>query len=314
VKRLCIYVFLIILFTTFGCAKSSSALATVNKMEISKAEFDKQMVLTEISYSINGYTFPKSGKELDSLKEEVLSNVTQSYMLVDLAKKKGIKIDEDTAKMQSQELIKYVISLYGSEEKYEKFLKEKDQKRKDFDGYLFELAKSNEYMYNLYDEITKGISVTSDEVKEYYQNNSKKYNYSTVSVMNIEVKDEKTANSIYNEITNKKLKFKDAMIENKDKNSVLSVSDLGAIDYASREKEFSEIAFAMKVGEISKPIKSNNSYNIIYLYQKDEQEPMVFDEVKDTVEADLLSQKRSVKYENYLETEKKAYKIKTINN
>lgn len=312
-KRVFLGIFLIILLITTGCTKSSSVVATVNDMEISKEEFDKQMVLTEISYGINGYTFPESGEELESIKEEMLVNVAESYMLVDLAKKKGIEIDEDTAKTQSEELITFVISLYGSEEKYEEFLKEKDQKRKDFDAYLLELARSNEYMYNLYDEITKDISVTSDEVKEYYQENSKNYDYSTVSVMSIQVEDEKTANSIYTDITNNKVEFEEAMVENEEKDGVLSVSDLGAIYYGSNEKEFSEIAFAMEVGEISEPFKSGDSYFVIYLYNKDEQEPMAYDEIKDTVEADLLTQKKSTVYEEYVKTEKEAYTI-TIGN
>lgn len=311
-KRILIGLLLLTLLFS-GCTKKSNVVAKVNDTEIYQEELDRQMVLTEISYTVNGYEFPSSAKGLEELEEKMLNNIVESYVLVDIAKNKGIDIDEEEANSQSKALIEGLLAIYGTEEAYEGFLNEKGQKRADFESYLLDLSRSNEYIYNLYDEVTSGISVTEDEAKAYYQENSKYYSYSTVSVLGIETEDEKRAKDIRDEILQDGLPFEEAIGKFQDADGVIRASDYGDLYYGDMGQEFSDQAFAMEIGEMSKVFKGEASYFIIYLYDKDVQDSIAYDEIKSTVEGDLLQQKRYSKYDEFFNSQKDKYSI-TKNN
>ncbi|MPW24971.1 hypothetical protein GC105_04105 [Alkalibaculum sp. M08DMB] len=311
-KRVFLIIILILIFVNAGCTAGSSAIATINDKEIFRQELDMQMVLTEVSYNINGYEMPVKGNELEDLEQEMLNNVLESYMLVDLAIEKGIEIDEDAAVEQSESLIDGLISIYGSEENYENFLKEKGQNRKKFDEYIFELARTNEYIYDLYDEVTKDISVEATEIKSFYDENIMYYNYSTASVLGMQIEDEDTANVIHREILGKEQEYDETMLEYEAKTGVISVIDYGILYYSDMTKDFSDIAFNTNVGEISKPFSSEDAYFIIYVYDKEDQEAMPYDEIKDTVESDLLNEMKMTQYNEYFESKKSSYDIKIL--
>lgn len=292
-----------------GCKSNTEVVATINDKKIVKEQLNRQLVLTEISYSINGYDFPNSGETRKDLEKKLINKLVESYVLVDVAKNEGIEIQEKEALAQRDSLIETIISLYGSNEKYNEFLKGKGQDRDAFDEYLLGLAKESEYISKLYEKITKSISVNSEEISNYYDEHIKYYNYSMKSIMDIEAKDQNTVQKIYNELKKKDLSFEEALKEFEDKNDV-NASDLGTVYYSSNEKEYSEIVFSTKVGEMSSVFESQGKYHIIYVYDENIQEPIPYEQVMERVEKDLLKETKDQAYKNYIEGQMKDYDIR----
>ncbi|KAB2337126.1 peptidylprolyl isomerase PrsA [Cytobacillus depressus] len=127
----------------------------------------------------------------------------------------------------------------------------------------------------------KDIKVTEKEVKEYYEKNYK----SEIKARHILVEDEKTANEVEKKLK-EGAKFEDLAKEySKDPGSAANGGDLDWFGPGKMVPEFDKAAFALKVNEISAPIKSEFGYHIIEVTDKKEKKP--FDEVKDKMEYDL---------------------------
>jgi peptidyl-prolyl cis-trans isomerase C len=67
--------------------------------------------------------------------------------------------------------------------------------------------------------------------------------------------------------------------------------DLGFFTRGQMLKPFEDAAFALKVGEISKPVKTQFGWHIIKVEERRKQPPPTFDEVKDAITAQLVQQK-----------------------
>lgn len=136
---------------------------------------------------------------------------------------------------------------------------------------------------------TDGVTVSDDEVKQYYD--SKKYE---VKASHILVADEKTANEVLDKLKNG-AKFADLAKQystdtsNKDKGG-----DLGYFSFDDMVYPFSQKAFSMKVGEISDPVKTKYGYHIIKLVDKREKKDVnlqPYDKMKDQIHSQLLQKK-----------------------
>lgn len=308
-KRAQLVFILAILLLVSGCTSNNDVVATINDEKILKEELNKQLVLTEISYGINGYDFPASGGPRRELEENLIKKLAQTYVLVDIAKNEGIEIEEEKALTQKDTLVETIVSLYGDNESYNNFLKEKNQTRDAFDQYLLDLAKENEYITGLYEKVTENKSVHSEQVSSFYEDHIEYYNYSTKSIMRIEAQDQHKLEKIYNEIQKRDLSFEEALKEFKDESGV-DTSNIGPTYYSSNKKEYSDIVFSTKVGEMSSVFESQGKYYIIYVYDENIQEALPYEQVMARVEEDFLKETKDVAYKNYVEAQIKNYHIR----
>ncbi len=292
-----------------GCTSNSDVVATINDENIVKEQLNKQLVLTEISYALNGYDFPSGGGQRKDLEEKLIKELAESYVLAHLAKNEGIEIEEQKALAQRDTLVDTIVSFFGSDEQYHEFLKEKGQDKDGFDEYLLDLAKENEYISKLYEIITQNTSIRSEEMLTYYEEHIEYYNYSSKSIINIEAEDQKTAQKMYNRIKKKKLSFEEVLKEFEGQKGV-DVSDLGPTYYSSNEQEYSEIVFLTKVGEVSSVFESGGKYHIIYVYDEDIQESIPYEEAMTRVEKDVLKATKDAAYKNYVEEQMENYHIR----
>ena len=70
----------------------------------------------------------------------------------------------------------------------------------------------------------------------------------------------------------------------------------GLLDFFGRGKmvpEFEEAAFAMKAGEISKPVKTNYGYHLIQLVEKRPAKDRTLDEVRNEIASNLIAREKS---------------------
>lgn len=185
-------------------------------------------------------------------------------------------------------------------EKYEvtdKELDEKIQQLKDDLGANFEMTLQ-QYGYKSEDDLKKtmklgmlqekaamkDIKVTDKELKEYYDNYKPE-----IKARHILVEDEAKANEIKQKLDGG-AKFEDVAKESStDPGSAQNGGDLGWFGAGKMDPEFENAAYALKVNEISAPVKTQFGYHIIQVTDKKEKKS--YDEMKKQMEYEVKSSK-----------------------
>ncbi|AIE59249.1 peptidylprolyl isomerase [Bacillus methanolicus] len=126
----------------------------------------------------------------------------------------------------------------------------------------------------------KEVKVTEDELKKYYENYKPE-----IRARHILVADEKTAKEIKKKLDNG-AKFEDlAKKYSTDTLSAKKGGDLGWFGAGEMVPEFEKAAYALKVNEISDPVKTEHGWHIIQVTDKKEKKP--FDKMKNELEYKL---------------------------
>ncbi len=277
--------FVFIVFLTVSCSTKKDVVATVNGENITNAEYKKafDQVKAQIEsspqYTKDIWDQDYQGKKfLDVVKENVLDSLIAQKLLVQEALKNNIAVTD-----------KEIADEYQKEKEVNKDITKEDVK-----NYLL--------INKLFDEYTKDVKVTEEELKKYYEDN--KEQFEVVKASHILVVDEKTAEDIYNRL----MKGEDFATLAKEYSVDTATKDqggdLGEFPHGVMVPEFDQVVFSLKKGEISKPVKTDYGYHII---KSDGVIIKPFDEVKDTIESYLLDDKKNqVIIEKYDALEKAA--------
>ncbi|MEY2191678.1 foldase protein PrsA [Bacillus sp. OV166] len=150
----------------------------------------------------------------------------------------------------------------------------------------------------------KGVKVTEKELKDYYATYQPE-----IKARHILVADEKTANEVKKKLDGG-AKFEDmAKQYSTDEGSKANGGDLGWFGTGKMDPDFEKAAYALKVNEISAPVKSQFGYHIIQLTDKKEKKP--YAEMKDEIETQVKSSKLTTEEINKaMERELKAADVK----
>jgi len=276
-----------IVFLLVSCSAKKEVVATVNGENITNAEyrkaFDQVKAQIESSpqYTKDIWNQDYEGKKfLDVVKENVLDSLIAQKLLLQEALKNNITVTD-----------KEIEEEYQREKEFNKDITKEDVK-----NYLL--------INKLFEEYTKDVKVTEEELKKYYEDN--KDRFETVKASHILVSDEKIAQDIYNRL----MKGEDFATLAKEYSIDTATKDqggdLGEFARGVMVPEFEQVAFSLKKGQISKPVKTDYGYHII----KSEGATLKsFDEVKGDIEAYLLNDKKNQVITEKYDALEKAAKI-----
>ncbi|WP_434564950.1 peptidylprolyl isomerase [Thermoanaerobacterium thermosaccharolyticum] len=167
-----------------------------------------------------------------------------------------------------------------------------------------ETAKDNVLVNKLVDSWTKNVKVTDSEALKYYNDN--KSQFEVVKASHILVSDEKTANEIYDKLM-KGANFAElAKQYSIDTSTKDNGGELGEFTRGTMVTEFENAAFALKPGEISKPVKTQYGYHII---KSEGKTTKSFNDVKSSIISYLENTKKQNIFNQKSEALKKAAKI-----
>lgn len=196
--------------------------------------------------------------------------------------------NEEGIKVLTDEMVNQEIIL---EDAYKNKLDEEDEFQNELS-----LVKDNMLKNYAMHKIFESVKPTEADLKSYYEDNKEVISpQKTYTASHILVDDEDKANQVYNEIQSG-LDFKEAAKKYSKDPSAASGGSLGTFPKGVMVKEFQDGLDSLEVGEISKPVKSQFGYHLIYLEDINNEEAKAFDEVKEQVYQTYLMVKRQEKY------------------
>ena len=146
------------------------------------------------------------------------------------------------------------------------------------------------------------VKVSDAEIKDYYEKNKKKYTQEeqvrakhiliSPSMKKISDKEaKKLADKIYNQLKKGADFDKLAKKYSDDPGTKDKGGDLGFFPKGRMVKPFEDAAFSLKVGQISKPVKTRFGYHIIKVTGRKKAKTFTLDEVKDEIKSILQAKK-----------------------
>jgi len=157
------------------------------------------------------------------------------------------------------------------------------------------------------------VNLEPDEVQKYFETNNAKYNTAeSADTSHILVKTEEECNDLYTKIINNEIDFAEAAKEFSQCPSKQKGGELGMFARGQMVPEYDEVSFTMEPGEISKPVKTQFGYHIIKMNEKKEASEAVFEDVKEQLAKDILSEKQRQVYMTKVEEMKNKYEVKVF--
>lgn len=265
--------------------------AKVNDKVITQKEYDEHLSvykkMAETQYGEGAWDREISeGQTMGAYYEStLLDQLIMDLLLVDAAEKEGITMTEDDMKTELDEFKSYL----ETDEKYKNFL--------DSYGMTEEYLKESlrkEFLINHYLSIKiENLNPSDDELKTLFDD--LRMNES-VRASHILVDTEEEAKNVIDRL-NKGEKFEDLAKElNKDATAATG-GDLDYFKYTDMVQPFSEAAFALEVGEVSEPVKSDFGYHVIKVTDKKVDNEVTLESEKSV----LTEYYKSFKYEELLE-------------
>lgn len=272
-------------------------IATVNGEEIEEEEYNQLLdyYLSElrVSYDLTDDTLNKdmgTGMTLlDSLKLEVLDIIIVNQIIAEKAASNNIEVDEGELEELYEE---NHLRLMEEDEDYKKMIEDnkidgdfiKAQMRKNLLGYKYKTFYLDK------------VEITDETARAFYDGNGELFHMEEIKARHILVDEEQLAKDIIKKIDEGEDFAELAMEYSTEPGAQESGGDLG---YFSRDvnfvPEFKEAVFALEVGQVSEPVKTEFGYHIITVEDKVE-ENVEFEEVIEGIKYSL----KETDYQNHI--------------
>ena len=139
----------------------------------------------------------------------------------------------------------------------------------------------------------EGVRVTDAELERFYEENKERFRTGeTVSASHILVDSEEKIGEIRAAIASGEMTFAEAAKKFSSCPSGQSGGALGTFGHGQMVPEFDQAAFALEVGVLSEPIKTQFGWHLIVVTEKKEDSAVAFEDVKEQLREQLLSDKQ----------------------
>jgi len=249
--------------------------ARINNYEIDEREF-----LVEL----NRLLLEKNLQQVnDVLKEIALDNLINGAIILEESRLQNLSISDDEVQ---QEMINFQMSFKSSED-YEEFLKSVGLTHELMLQRLYDKILVHRYLESC---ISKEFEVDDQYLLEFYEKNILLFKTELmIRVSHILTTLDKGlagADKLRAEINNPE-DFYHVAKKCSECPSCCQAGDLGYIVKGKMVKEFDDIAFRLKVNEISQPVKSKHGYHIIMVTERREPGTLSYEEVKEPLKKRL---------------------------
>ena len=229
----------------------------------------------------------------------ILSQMIDAEIINQEAKKEKIQVTDEEIDAEMENYM----AQYGGEEMFESVLQQSGLTKDDLKGDIIQYIQIEKL-------VDSRIFITDEEIKEYFEENKDKLGQEEqVKASHILVEDEKTAKDLKKQLDDGADFAELAKEHSTDPGSAENGGELGFFGKGKMVKEFEDVAFATKVGEISEPVKSEKGYHIIKVEEKKEAKEATLEEKKEEIKDTLYRNKVQTEYATWMNEKKQEYKI-----
>ena len=297
----------------------SGAIAVVDGTEISEEDLDELIAQAKKGYAAQKQEFPKAGTpEFQSIQTQYVAYLVELEEFRQAAEELGVSVTDEDVDKAEQELIKTRFD--GKRAEYEKALEAQGFTPGQYREKALAVSALSK---KIFDEVTKSVKVTEQEILAYYTQNQSQYGTpESRDVRHILIAEKSDDDKV--DFAASKAKADDiyAQLENGADFAALAKSssaDPGSKDSGGKltisrgqtVPEFDKISFELDTGELSKPVKTQYGYHVIEAVsdvRKAQTTPI--DKVRSTIRATLDQQKRNEKMQAWVEELKADYEGK----
>lgn len=263
--------------------------ATVNGVKIYQTDVDKRLSLYEAMYNMD-LSDP-------TFKKQVISELIDEELMLQDAKTKGITASAADVKSQSDSLMGELDSIYSSRTATLQALNKHGIKQRDITDFVTRQVT----ITKLYNQVTASATVTDKEVSDYY--NAHKSDYvipEKVHMYQILLNTKSDADSVMAKLNAGADFAATAKQYSVDTATKDQGGDRGYVSTADIAPELATPLFKLKSGQIAGPIQSGTQWFIIKATDRTPSRQQTLDEVKASIQSDLLNQKRYDLFDAYL--------------
>lgn len=204
---------------------------------------------------------------------------------------------------------RFVDELINKELLYLEAKKRGFDKDKDFLRQVEEFKKITLINHLLQKEIEAASKFSEKDVKDYYDKHKDEFTvYSQVRLSQIVVKTDDEAKKVYERLQKGEDFGKIAADISYDKLSAKSGGDIGVFKKGEMLPELENVAFSLKKGSVSMPVKLKDKIHILKVTDA-KGNIIEFEKIRNLIEQRLLVEKQREAFDKLLENLKKSYKI-----
>jgi parvulin-like peptidyl-prolyl isomerase len=287
----------------------SHAVAIVAGEPIAKADFNALMRRAEAGAKAQGRKFPDAGTpEYAQLKRQALDILTQREEYEQEAQDFGIEVKDSDVDKRLEQLKKQYFA--GNDKRYQTQLKQSGLVEED----LRQDIRSQLIAEKIYNEVTKGVKVTEKDIQSHYTKNKQQYTQpETRDIRHILVgeKQRALADRLYDQVKANPSRFAAlAKQHSKDPGSKNQGGKL-TIVRGQTVAPFDQTAFLMRVGQISRPVKTQYGFHVIQaIGEIKPAKTTPLKDVKNAIRQQLLQTKKNDRMNKWVQETKKEYREK----
>lgn len=250
----------------------------------------------EVIAKVEGETITKN--DLYEILAKQYGSSTMNYLIdnkiVEIeAEKENIKLSDK----EIEEEMQSYIELNGGEEAFNNILEQSRITKEDIERDIINYLK-------IVKLLEPKIKITDEAMKTYFEENKESFNEEEqVEASHILAADEATAKEVKEKLNAGEDFAKLAKKYSTDTSNAEDGGELGFIRKGDMAEEFENAAFAMNIGEISEPVKTEYGYHIIKITDKKEAKEAVYKDHKEEIKDILLDQAIQDEYSKWI-TEK----------
>ena len=230
---------------------------------------------------------------INSFKKNVLKQIINYELLFQQAKEEKVKISKGDINFE----IDKIKDSFSSPEEFNEVLKANKLTLTQ----LKDDIKRNLMINYVLNETKNKINITDDDLLEYYNKNQESFfEPEKVHARHILVETEEEAENIIRQLNEGVIDFAEIAKEKSICPSAENGGDLGFFARGQMVKEFEDVAFSLKPGEISEIVKTEFGYHIIKCEEIKEEYSPSFEEVKDRIHNILKYQRENEAISNLI--------------
>jgi parvulin-like peptidyl-prolyl isomerase len=288
--------------------------AVVDEQPISKAQFDELLDRARENYKKNNQKFPASGTpEYVALRRQAMQFLVQRAQFEQKADDLGLEIkDSDVDKQMLTIKAQYWGKNGKCDAACEKKYRAEIKKQGVTDEQVRQDVRASVVQNKIYEKVTADVTVSDKDVQDYYKKNKQNYvQPASRDVRHILVKKKALADSLYQRAASGE-NF--AALAKKYSEDTSSKSQGGKLPISKGRQvpEFDKAAFALKTGEISRPVKTTYGWHIILALtgiKKAKTTPL--SEVRPAIRQQLLQQEKTDAMKSWVQDTQKSFEEKT---